>query len=160
MKLLDIIGGWGLRGRQSDVAVEEVHDDRSVTEYVDWLLQHMLRTSRMELAMDSSSPMPTGEGTSKDPWMRPLPDARTVINRLKVVSGLNPVRFQRTTYGRFERTRGTLVFSYNTCFEDGPEMSKCRIIVAVRVGSSKEMSLRRLDRGMKGVVRTWDAQKP
>ncbi len=135
MNLAGLFGAWKSRGGPANEKVEDIHGDRSVSEYVDWFLQHMLRTSRMEIVVDSAKSLPDGEGTSKDPWMRTVPDTQAVINRLKVVCGLDPIQFQKPTDGRFERTRGTLVFTYDICFEDGPDLSRCRIKVRVRTGS-------------------------
>jgi hypothetical protein len=135
MNLLGLFGARGLSGNHTNEVVEEVRDDRSVMEYVDWFLQHMLQTSRMEMVVDSTKTLPDGGGTSKDPWVRSLPDIQAVINRLKVVSGLDPMPVRKPTDGRFERTRGTLVFAYETRFEDNPGSSCCRIKVRVRVGS-------------------------
>jgi hypothetical protein len=105
----------------------------TAVEYVEWLLSHMLCTSQTELTVDSAKPLPGN--TLDDEDMRPpcLPDPGNVINRLKILSGVNPVGQTGAVHkGSFERVRTHHIIVFNTQFHDEADRSTCVIQLRVR----------------------------
>ncbi len=105
----------------------------SAVEYVDWLLAFMLRTGSTELTIDSKHPLP---GTDeKSPSLAPpcLPTHTAVFNRLKLLSGLNPVVFAVPQEGRFEKQRPHSTLTFLTRFSDESGRSTC--VLRMRIGS-------------------------
>ena len=99
----------------------------SAIDYVDWLLQHMLRTSNTTLTLGTRRPLP-GQGSAKEDTPPPCtPEVQTVINRLKVMSGVQPVRHEQPVEGSFEQPRTQLVMIVDTRFHDGADESTCTI---------------------------------
>ncbi len=110
-------------------------DERpTAVEYVEWLLVHMLRTSHTELKIDSTRPLPGNALTEEDADPPPcMPDAQTVVNRLKILSGVNPMRQAGVKAGgTFERIRNNHIVNFNTQFQDSAERSLCTITLNIR----------------------------
>ena len=110
----------------------DVAEAGSAVAYVDWLLAHMLQTSQTTLQIDSAAPLPCGADMT--PRTRPpvLPTPGAVINRLKFLSGLNPVVFAQAMDGRFEQSHRTYALVFDTRFVDSPGRFTCTIRLRVR----------------------------
>lgn len=104
----------------------------TAVEYVEWLLLHMLRISRTELTIDSSKPLPGSDLTAKEAPPPCVPDAQAVINRLKILSGVNPVCQAKAVRGSFERSRTHHTIEVATQFQDSAEKSDCSIRLRIR----------------------------
>lgn len=104
----------------------------SASEYVEWLPLYMLRTSQTELTISSSRPLP-GDGED-DPALIPpcLPEQEMVINRLKVLCGLNPFRFSEPTDGSFETTHANHTLRFAVQFTDGDQRDICTLNLSIR----------------------------
>ena len=103
----------------------------SAVEYVAWLTTFMLKASRTDLTIDTNAPLPGADGTGESaPPCVPSPES--VINRLKLVSGLNPVRLSAPGTGSFEDERGGHILVVSTRFEDWDDRSTCRLQIRVR----------------------------
>jgi len=61
-----------------------------------------------------------------------VPDARAVINRLKILSGVNPILQAKAVGGAFERPRTHHTIEVATNFHDDTEMSVCVIRLHIR----------------------------
>jgi len=131
MGILDLFGG---RNAAGESGAKSRADDKqpSAIEYVDWLIGYMLRMSRTELTIDSKHPLPGSEGLAPDAAPPCLPDNEAVLNRLKILSGLNIVRHAKPVEGSFEKPREHHVLAITTLFHDGPDMSTCAIRVRIR----------------------------
>jgi len=110
------------------------HSDAAPTaiEYVEWLLKHMLRTNRLELTINTQRALPgSGEaGVNGGPPC--LPKAEAVINRLKVLSGLSPVRYAQGAEAGFERPGATYTLVVATRFHDDGQTSTCALRLRIR----------------------------
>jgi hypothetical protein len=117
MNLLNLFG----RRKQADQRAQPTAID-----YVEWLLKHMLRTSPTEWIIDTRRVLPGG-GPTEDDAPPCIPHAPAVINRLKILSGINPSRQSAVVSGSFERSiiRHAVVFT--TQFQDDAEKSVCTI---------------------------------
>lgn len=104
----------------------------SASEYVDWIPLYMLRTSQTELIIASSRPLPGA--IEEDPSLTPpcLPEQEVVINRLKVLCGLNPFRFAKPTKGTFERLHASHTLCFVVLFEDGAQRDVCKLKLSIR----------------------------
>lgn len=113
---------------------EPVSDSEQPTaiEYVDWLLIHMLRTSRTALTIDTSRALPGGGHPADDDPPPCMPDAQAVVNRLKILSGVNPIRQPKIVTGNFERPRANHIIVVTTQFQDDAEKSSCAIQLRFR----------------------------
>jgi len=110
------------------------HDKEEPTavDYVEWLLKHMLRTSRTELTIDTRCRLPGAGEEGKENAPPCLPAAGNVLNRLKVLSGLNPAHYGRMTEGSFERPSIGHVLVVNTRFLDEGNVSTCSLRLRIR----------------------------
>jgi hypothetical protein len=99
----------------------------TAVEYVEWLLLYMMRTSRNELTIDTSRTLSRSVPDAKDFPPPCLPDAQAVVNRLKILSGVNPVIKQKGVGGTFERSRTRLTLTFTTQFQEDAEKSVCTI---------------------------------
>jgi len=101
------------------------------SEYVDWLPRYMLINSQIELKIDSSRPLPGANETDPDRVAPCLPDAEAVVNRIKVLCGLNPFRFADPTDGCFEETLMDHRLKFSVHFEDTQDRSTCTLYLSV-----------------------------
>lgn len=102
-------------------------------DYVEWLLQHMLSASRMELMIDTDQELPGNGPLPEDVTPPPcIPDAQTVINRLKILSGVNPVMQTKTVEGTFERPRVHHALVFTSRFQDTDMKSTCALRLRIR----------------------------
>lgn len=133
MGFLDFLKGeGGAGGASGDKAATS---ELSAVDYVAWLLKFMLRRSLTELTIDTNRALPgAGESGDEGPPCEPKPEA--VINRLKIVSGLNPMRYPSPAKGVFEETRTGYVLVVSTQFEDTDSSSTCKIQLRVRPRSA------------------------
>ena len=127
MSLMDMFS------RKKTAAESEVAAEPTAVDYVEWLLQYMLGTSRMTLTIDTtqglpgSAPMPNG--LAPPPC---LPEAVVVLNRLKILSGVNPIKQNKPVDGKFERPRKHLSVLVATRFQDDDNKSTCTIRLTVK----------------------------
>jgi hypothetical protein len=104
----------------------------TAAEYVEWLLKHMLRTSCTELTIDTTRTLPGAAeppGTDSPPC---IPNPQAVINRLKLLSGLNPIRYAQPVAAGFEKQRAHHTLVIATRFHDGSDRAACTIKLSVR----------------------------
>ncbi len=101
-------------------------------DYVEWLLKYMLSTSRTELTIDTSRALPGSFQASNTASPPCIPDAQAVVNRLKILSGVNPVRQSKIIEGSFERPRTHDAILVSTQFQDTDEKSICSIRLRIR----------------------------
>jgi len=106
----------------------------AAVEYVEWLLKYMLRTSQLELTVNTRKALPGSSMQQSDNGAPPcLPDASVVINRLKILSGVNPLVRQPTAVeGRFERPRRHYTLEVFTRFLDVGLESTCVLRLRIR----------------------------
>ena len=104
----------------------------TAVEYVEWLLLHMLRTSRTELMIDTRRALPGSKPDESAAPPLPIPDARIVINRLKILSGVNPIGQAGGAGGTFERPRANHTVFVTTHFQDDAAKSVCSIQLSIR----------------------------
>ena len=131
MGLLDFLKS----GENKANGCDRASDSPSAVEYVEWLTKFMLRSSRTELTLDTSAPLPgAGETGENAPPCEPEP--AVVINRLKLVSGLNPIRLSAPATGSFEEKRSSHVLVVSTRFEDREDRSTCKLQIRVRARSA------------------------
>ena len=105
----------------------------TAVDYVEWLLQHMLNTSKIELTIDTSRPLPGSvqrPGDANPP--PPIPAPAVVINRLKILSGVNPFKQAKAVEGTFERPRKHVAIIATCRFQDDDAKSTCSIRLCVR----------------------------
>lgn len=103
-----------------------VDEPPSASEYVDWLFRYMLSKSRTEMEIDSTRPLP---GADEAPC---APPHAAVLNRLKVLCGLNPFRFSEPVDGAFEKAFSNHTLHFSTRFEDNDSRSVCRLRLSIR----------------------------
>lgn len=110
----------------------------TAVEYVEWLLKYMVRTSKPQLVIDTRQALPGSASTAKLDDPPPCtPDARTVINRLKILSGIDPMNRQPTATGVvFQRPRTHDTVYVSTQFQNDPEKPVCTIRLNIK--SNKE----------------------
>ena len=130
MSLADIFG-WNRPSGQAAAHRQDVDEQPTAMEYVDWLIKHMLRSSCVDSTIDTTRPLPGAD--EKDAELAPpcLPSAETVINRLKLLSGLNPVQYAKPVEAVFEKNRSGHTLAVHTRFEDKPGRSVCAIRLRV-----------------------------
>lgn len=61
-----------------------------------------------------------------------MPNADIVINRLKILSGLSPIRYARSAEGTFERPATGHVIVVTARFTDDDAASTCAIRLRIR----------------------------
>jgi len=102
-------------------------------DYVEWLLKYMLRTSHTELIVDTSRALPGSDQAEKEDPPPCIPEAQAVVNRLKLLSNVTPVRQTSVVTGSFERLRTHHAIVVTTQFQDSAEKSICTIRLRVRL---------------------------
>jgi hypothetical protein len=106
----------------------------TAVEYVEWLLKYMVRTSRVELTLDSRRALPGSDTPEQEDAPPCLPDVRAVINRLKILAGVNPMVKQSAATGTvFQRPRTHDTVHVSTQFQEDTEKSVCSIRLHFRV---------------------------
>ena len=98
----------------------------SAADYVEWLPGFMLQRSQTELRIDTSRPLPYDDGAPG------IPDSSAVINRLKVMCGINPFRFSEPVEGDFVRERSGHKVRFAARFEDRDDRSVCTLRLSIR----------------------------
>jgi hypothetical protein len=126
------IGSWF---RSSDPAPSKADYQRenelaARVKYVDALLAMMVRKSIFILRLKASEPLPSIE--NGDNAFAPAPAYPSVINRLKVLSRLNPVIYAEPVQGIIEVQRGPHLLVYTLCFEDKAVPPFCDIHLGIR----------------------------
>lgn len=105
----------------------------TAVEYVEWLLKYMVRSSRTELVIDTRRAVPGSVTTPQGDGPPCIPDARAVVNRLKILSGVNPMSKQPTSAGTvFQRPRTHDTVYVSTQFQDDAEKTLCTIRLNIR----------------------------
>lgn len=93
--------------------------------YVDWLPNYMIGAAISEVIIDSNLPLPGAKRFSGE-----VPDAATVVNRLKILSGLSPVKYDTPQAGRFTQLSGNYCFTLKTAFTDKNGHSRCSVALS------------------------------
>jgi hypothetical protein len=121
------------RGRTLVVGgTQAKHPPPNTADYVDWLLADMLRGQTRELLVSASAPLPSKSQGDGPPWPYRVPEHQAVINRLKILSGRNPLPFAARTEGEILRPHGDHVVVHATAFDDQASPPVCTIRVQVR----------------------------
>lgn len=108
-------------------------DGPTAIDYVDWLFHHMLNTSQMTLTIDTRRALPGSGALKADAEPPPcLPEAAVVINRLKILAGVNPVKQSKPIEGTFERPRKHLTIITHCLFQDTDAYSTCSIELVIK----------------------------
>ncbi len=110
----------------ADSVVEECTVAPTASEYIEWLPRYMLRESQTEIRIDSARPLP---GADEAPG---VPDADAVLNRLKVLCGINPFRLSEPIEGAFERIHANHKLKFKTRFEDTQDRTICILYLSIR----------------------------
>jgi hypothetical protein len=118
------MGLFDLFGKKETASV---NGQPTAIEYVDWLLKHMLRTSRTELTLDTKKALPGSVPAAGEEPPPCVPEPQVVINRLKLLAGIAPVTQAETVEGTFERPRNHLVMVVTGRFRDEADRSVCTI---------------------------------
>jgi hypothetical protein len=106
----------------------------TAVDYVEWLFKYMVRTSRVELTLDSSRALPGSDLTGQGDAPPCLPDVRSVINRFKILAGVNPMTKQPSAKGIvFQRPRTHDTVFVSTQFQDDADKSMCSIRLQFKV---------------------------
>jgi len=102
-------------------------------DYVEWLLVYMLKMSKQTLKIETWRPLPGSDALPPDVEPPPcLPEPMMVINRLRILSGVNPMRGAGIQEGRFERPRKHVSIDVSTKFQEDDQGAVCWIQLAVR----------------------------
>jgi hypothetical protein len=101
-------------------------------DYVDWLLEHMLRTSKTELTLTTGKALPGSNPVAGEASPPCIPDTQIVVNRLKLLAGVPPVSLAKTSEGAFEQPRNNLTLCVNAWFHDTADRSVCTLRVQLR----------------------------
>lgn len=127
------IGSW-FRSPTTPPASPTPAPDELATriEYVDALLGMMLKKSLFTLRLTASTPLPQVEN-EKSGSSSPL-NYQAVINRLKVMSKLNPILYATPVQGKIEIPLGSHILVYETHFDDKANPPACVINLRVRQG--------------------------
>lgn len=108
----------------------------TAADYVEWLLQYMLQTSQTEITIDTNHPLPGTDRSGNNPPPY-LPDAHTVINRLKILSKVNPIWKEGVNNeGNFEKPSKYHTINVSTRFKDNINQSTCHIKLRIRCKSA------------------------
>lgn len=105
--------------------------------YVEWLLRQMTASSRMAMDIETRRPLPVRLGASAFDGASAMPDTETVINRLKILSGLSPIRYVQKKEGRFERNNVACTWVVQTSFLDDAQGSTCRLQLKIQRASKE-----------------------
>lgn len=110
---------------------KEAEPEFTAVDYVEWLLEYMLRTSRTELTLANDRALPGSEisGVEAPPC---LPDAQKVLNRLRVLAKVSPIRQAGVVEGTFEQPRQQLMLVVRVRFQDGVEHSTCALRIQLK----------------------------
>jgi hypothetical protein len=95
-----------------------------VSRYLKSLLSEIV-TSGREATLNASEGLPSVSGYKDAP-----PPFGQVVNRLKVLSGLDPLPYRKVVSGGFEHTVRDHSFRIATTFNDGGNDAWCRVTVA------------------------------
>lgn len=99
----------------------------STSAYVDWLPKYLLGSSITEATIDSLRPLP-----GADTYPGTAPDPAAVVNRLKVLSGLSPVKYDTQQTGQFSQQTGSYRVTFKTAFNDKDGRSRCSVVLSIR----------------------------
>jgi len=105
-------------------------------EYVEWLLRYMLCTSRTELTLDTRKALPGSAPSAGEEPPPCVPEPSAVINRLKLLAGIAPVKQAETVERTFEQPLNQLAMFVTARFRDEPDRSVCTLRLQVRNKSS------------------------
>ena len=115
---------WPFERRQSREGYIDLDDLKDITEanpvktYTNLLLLHMADHDIRELTLRQSSPLPVPEL-----WQfQETPDLKPVINRLKIMSNLDPVIYPEIKHSRIQMwVRSLGEITIHTSFDDTAE---------------------------------------
>lgn len=116
--------------KTSDPVGPDLDESSDRIEYVDALLKMMLKKSLFSLRLTASEPLPrieNADGSADSP-----PNYQAVINRLKVMSRLDPIAYPTPVQGKIEVPCGSHILVYETHFEDKASPPVCQINLRVR----------------------------
>ena len=115
-------------GRKSGVIVTAAAEP--IVRYLNVFLAGLV-AKRAEATLRASQDLPSLPGCEDDP-----PPFSQVANRLKVLSGLDPVPYQKVVSGSFEHTMRDRCWRLVATFSDGGNDPWFRVAVAEGAGSS------------------------
>ena len=121
-----------LLGRKRGAGADGAASEPSAADYVDWLLSYMERKFINELVVSGTRTLPDGSELPDGKYPHALPTFSTVLNCLKVLSGLTPMHQPKPVVGRIERRRGNHNVVFETCFDDTARSPSCKLRLGVR----------------------------
>ncbi len=108
----------GRERRASEVdGIERVSRPDPVVRYVNLTLYNMVKDDETTLAISSTNPLPRLRASSSEYYEAPR--FLSVVNRFKVMGGLNPVIYHEPTSSRFELRIAGEAYEVSCCFVDG-----------------------------------------
>jgi len=131
MGLLSFLGQF--KSASAGGASSSSKEKPTAVEYVEWLLKSMANASRNELVIDTDHAVPDEKQFPKGRLPPCVPDASFVINRLKVLAGVPPVRQQTMVDASFERQMTNHTMIVNLQFRETEKKSVCMIRLRARV---------------------------
>ncbi len=112
--------------------MDEMCVNSAAIDYVEWLLNHAVAKGTHEVVITSGRSLPALETFCKERGMEMRPSVEHVINRLKVLSGLSPVRYPEEKKGIIKKNIRSFLLEAEAVFQDRPEGSRARIRIVVR----------------------------
>jgi hypothetical protein len=107
-------------------------DEPSAADYVDWLMDCMMKRSLLEVTIRESTPLMRDGGAHLEDFPGTPPGHQSVINRLKVMSGLDPVYLSEPTKTKFEVPRSGAVLVFTIRFDDRRSTPTCKLNLSIR----------------------------
>ncbi len=120
---------WAFWRRESDGEGESA---LSAADYVDWLMDCMMKRSLLEVTIRESSPLLCDGGANFDDFPGAPPAHQSVINRLKVMCGLDPVHLPEPTKAKVEVPRSGALLVFTVRFDDRRSTPTCRLNLSIR----------------------------
>jgi hypothetical protein len=125
------LGSWFRSPQKPPASIPPVSNESADRiDYVDALLAHMLRKSLFSLRIASTEPLPRIGTDTEQAASRA--NHQAVINRLKVMSRLNPIIYSTPVQGKIEIPLGAHILVYETHFDDKATPPYCLINLRVR----------------------------
>lgn len=100
-------------------------------QYVEWLMQSML-TQSVSTVLVNELTLTGGGHVGKAAPPSVCPALQLVVNRLKVLTGLNPMPYSDPVKGRYEVRRGPHILRYEVLFHDHPLPPRCTVRLHIR----------------------------
>lgn len=119
-------------GNETATRADHGQEQPTAVDYVEWLLVYMSRSARFQIVLDTSGALPgVGQAALSDP--PPCqPPAESVLNRLKILAGINPVKHREAVRGEIKREKPTHTEIFAVEFHDKERGSRCNIQLSIK----------------------------